>query len=46
MSSGMIDQAMSLRMSGLKVLDQIWQSQAAQAAQSQGLQAPNCCWYI
>ncbi|MFC9840070.1 hypothetical protein ACFVKB_40785 [Rhodococcus sp. NPDC127530] len=39
MSSGMIDQAMSMSMSGLKVLDQIWQSQAAQAAQSQGLQA-------
>ncbi|MFC9767748.1 hypothetical protein [Rhodococcus jostii] len=39
MSSGMIDQAMSMSLSGLKVLDQIWQSQAAQAAQSQGLQA-------
>ncbi|MFV9454217.1 hypothetical protein ACNJ7E_12230 [Rhodococcus sp. NM-2] len=39
MSSGMVDQAMSMSLSGLKVLDQIWQSQAAQAAQSQGLQA-------
>ncbi|MFD6058198.1 hypothetical protein [Rhodococcus wratislaviensis] len=39
MSSGMIDQAMSMSLSGLKVLDQIWQSQAAQAAQTRGLQA-------
>lgn len=39
MSSGLIDQAMSMSLSGLKVLDQIWQSQAAQAAQSQGVQA-------
>ncbi|TQC44773.1 hypothetical protein EEB14_35465 [Rhodococcus sp. WS4] len=39
MSSSMLDQAMSMSMAGLKVLDQIWQSQAAQAAQSQGLQA-------
>ncbi|MDV7352205.1 hypothetical protein R4282_04120 [Rhodococcus oxybenzonivorans] len=39
MSSGLIDQAMSLSMSGLKALDQIWQSQAAQAAQVQGQQA-------
>ncbi|MBC2644003.1 MULTISPECIES: hypothetical protein [unclassified Rhodococcus (in: high G+C Gram-positive bacteria)] len=39
MSSGMLDQAMSMSLSGLKVLDQIWQSQAAQAAQTQGLQA-------
>ncbi|MDF3304677.1 hypothetical protein P3H15_06535 [Rhodococcus sp. T2V] len=39
MSSGLIDQAISMSLSGLKVLDQIWQSQAAQAAQSQGVQA-------
>lgn len=39
MSSGMIDRALSMSLSGLKVLDQIWQSQAAQAAQSQGVQA-------
>ena len=39
MSSGMIDQALSMSLSGLKVLDQIWQSRAAQAAQSQGVQA-------
>jgi hypothetical protein len=39
LSSGMLDQAMSISLSGLKVLDQIWQSQAAQAAQTQGLQA-------
>ncbi|MCQ4118638.1 hypothetical protein [Rhodococcus tibetensis] len=39
MSSGLIDQAMSVSMSGLKALDHIWQSQAAQAAQTQGQQA-------
>ncbi|BAH55132.1 hypothetical protein [Rhodococcus opacus] len=38
MSSGLIDQAMSMSLSGLKILDQIWQSQAAQAAQAQGVQ--------
>ncbi|AOW92525.1 hypothetical protein BFN03_06940 [Rhodococcus sp. WMMA185] len=39
MSSKVIDQTMSIGMSGLKVLDQIWQSDAAQAARSQGMQA-------
>ncbi|WP_072688880.1 hypothetical protein [Rhodococcus marinonascens] len=39
MSSKVIDQTMSMGMSGLKVLDQIWQSDAAQAARSQGTQA-------
>ncbi|NLE78040.1 MAG: hypothetical protein GX610_00385 [Rhodococcus sp.] len=38
-SSGMIDQAMSMSMTGLKVLDQVWESDAAQAAQTQGRQA-------
>lgn len=38
-SSGMIDQAMSMSLTGLKVLDQVWQSDAARAAQEQGRHA-------
>ncbi|MBJ8345270.1 hypothetical protein [Antrihabitans sp. YC2-6] len=38
-SSGLIDTAMQVGMGGLKVLDQLWQSEAAQNAQAQGRQA-------
>ncbi|NLU81283.1 hypothetical protein HCA44_00575 [Rhodococcus sp. HNM0569] len=38
-SSKVLDQVMSMSMSGLQALDQVWQSNAAQAAQDQGRQA-------
>ena len=40
-ASGVIDAAMEIGMGGLKVLDEIWQSDAAQQAQTQGRLAQN-----